>query len=47
MYNILLDAFGGDNAPNEIISGAIESLKERDDFNITLVGKQDKIEEIL
>ncbi len=42
--NIVLDAFGGDNAPLEIIKGAIDARK---DFNvdITLVGHEEKIKQ--
>ncbi len=47
MYNILVDAFGGDNSPSQIILGAISALKERDNFKITLVGKKGEIENIL
>ena len=45
--DILIDAFGGDNAPEEVIAGSIEALSERDDFNAVLVGKQDVIENLL
>lgn len=40
--NIVIDAFGGDNAPLEIIKGAIDAQK---DFkvDITLVGDEEKI----
>ena len=44
MAKILVDAFGGDNAPIEIIAGAIEALKEKDGFELVLVGKQEEIE---
>lgn len=47
MYNILVDAFGGDNAPEQIIIGAISALQEKDNFKVTFVGKEDKIKEIL
>lgn len=47
MYNILVDAFGGDNAPEQIIIGAISALQEKDNFKVTFVGKEDKIREIL
>ena len=47
MDRILIDAFGGDNSPNEIIIGAIDALKIKDGFKISLIGMQDKIEEIL
>ena len=29
---ILVDAFGGDNAPLEVIKGSVEALKENKDF---------------
>lgn len=47
MYNILVDAFGGDNAPSEIILGAVSALQEKENFKVTLVGKEDKIKEVL
>ena len=40
--NIVMDAFGGDNAPLEVIKGAIDAKR---DFgvDITLVGDEQKI----
>ena len=29
---ILVDAFGGDNAPIEVVKGSVEALKENKDF---------------
>ncbi len=46
-YTIVLDAMGGDNAPFEIIKGAILALKENKDINLILVGKEDIIKEEL
>ncbi|MGN0520262.1 MAG: phosphate--acyl-ACP acyltransferase, partial [Candidatus Fimenecus sp.] len=40
--NILIDAFGGDNAPLEIIKGALDAQKEYG-VGVTLVGDTDKI----
>lgn len=40
--NIVLDAFGGDNAPLEIIKGAIDARKDFE-VDITLVGNEEKI----
>lgn len=37
---IILDVFGGDNSPNEIIKGAIEALKESNDISLILVGDE-------
>ncbi len=45
--NILVDAFGGDNAPDEIVKGVLVALYKHPTLQITLVGKQDKIESLL
>ncbi len=42
MKTIAVDAMGGDNAPFEIIKGAVEATKEIT-YNITLVGKEEII----
>lgn len=39
---ILLDGMGGDNAPAEIVKGAVEALAESD-LEITIIGKEDEI----
>ena len=44
---IVVDAFGGDNAPLEIIEGAVEAIKRNPELEIILCGKEDKIREIL
>ena len=41
--NVAVDAMGGDNAPKEIIKGAIEAIKESQKVKIYLVGKEDAI----
>ncbi|MCR5267858.1 MAG: phosphate acyltransferase PlsX [Lachnospiraceae bacterium] len=43
MINVALDAMGGDNAPSEIIKGAVEALSERKDIKIWLCGRTDDI----
>ena len=43
MVHVVLDAMGGDNAPAEIIGGAIEALAASDSVKITLCGKEDVI----
>lgn len=43
---IVVDAFGGDFSPEEIVKGAIEA-QAKENVTITLVGKQDKIKELL
>ncbi len=40
---VALDAMGGDNAPGEIVKGAIEAINTRDDIKVFLVGKPDLI----
>ena len=47
MIKIVIDAFGGDNSPEEIIIDAIDAMKDRHDFISVLVGKEDKIKEVL
>ena len=47
MFNVLVDAYGGDNAPLEIVKGAIEALGRRKDLQVTLVGYEDKLREVL
>lgn len=41
---VAVDAMGGDNAPSEIVKGAVEAVSERDRIEVILVGLQDKIE---
>ncbi len=40
---IALDAMGGDNAPGEIVKGAVNALEERKDVKICFYGDQDKV----
>ena len=44
---ILIDAFGGDNAPDEIIAGTIEAINEKSGFTAVLVGIEEVIKEKL
>jgi phosphate acyltransferase len=44
---IAIDAMGGDNAPKEIVKGALLAVEQYPDLSITLVGDQDKINENL
>ena len=41
--NVAVDAMGGDNAPKEIVKGAIEAIQESQKVKIYLVGKEDAI----
>lgn len=43
MTKVVLDAMGGDNAPREIIKGAVEAVQKRDDIHVILTGKEDVI----
>ena len=47
MIKVALDAMGGDNAPDEIIKGAIEAVGLREDIKVFLVGKEELIREKL
>ncbi len=47
MKKILIDAFGGDNAPKEVILGTLSALEKDKDFIAVLVGKKAEIENIL
>ena len=44
-YNtvIALDAMGGDNAPGEIVKGAVEAINARKDIKIHFFGDKEKI----
>ena len=44
---VVVDAFGGDYAPYEIVAGAVKALQENPELKIVLVGDKDKITEIL
>ena len=43
LVKVALDAMGGDNAPGEIIKGAVDALGERDNLFIYAVGQEDII----
>ena len=44
---ILLDAFGGDNSPNEIIKGAVNYIEQGGKAEIYLVGMIDQVKKII
>lgn len=44
---ILVDAMGGDNAPEAIVNGCIDAIKSQDGFDIVLIGDSNKIEKIV
>lgn len=41
---VAVDAMGGDNAPSEIVKGAVAAVKSRKDIQVVLVGIQEAIE---
>ncbi len=43
MVKIAVDAMGGDNAPSEIVAGAVEAVKAAPGIQVILVGKEDKV----
>ena len=43
MLKIIVDAMGGDNAPAEIVKGALDAVKERADFKLVLTGDEDLV----
>ncbi len=44
---IVVDAFGGDYAPQEIVAGAVKALQANEKLEVVLVGDKDRITEIL
>lgn len=42
--NVALDAMGGDNAPSEIIKGAVDAVKDQYNVRVFLTGRKDVIE---
>ena len=41
---VVVDAMGGDNAPGEIVKGAVDAVNSRSDIEVILTGRQDRIE---
>ncbi len=44
---ILIDAFGGDHAPEEVIAGTLLAVNEREGFEAVLVGQEEIIKQYL
>lgn len=44
---IVVDVFGGDNAPIEIVKGAIEAINSQNGFDLVLVGKKEEVNSLL
>ena len=47
LVKVAVDAMGGDNAPGEIVKGAVDAVNERNDLKVFLVGKSEKMNEEL
>ena len=45
--NIALDAMGGDNAPAEMIKGAVDAIAKEPGMKVFLVGQEDAIQKEL
>lgn len=43
IVHVALDAMGGDNAPAEMVKGAVDAVKERSDIKVTLVGQESAV----
>ena len=43
-YKIVVDAMGGDYAPDEVVKGVAQALEEDKDLEVILVGDLDKID---
>ena len=44
---VVLDAMGGDNAPEAPVQGAVDAVNARDDIKVYLVGQEDVVKEEL
>ena len=44
---VAVDAMGGDNAPKEVIKGAVEAVNAKEEIQLILVGVEDKIKQEL
>lgn len=47
LVKVAVDAMGGDNAPEEIVKGAVEAVKENSKVKVYLVGIEDRIKDEL
>ncbi|MBE5833487.1 MAG: phosphate acyltransferase PlsX [Butyrivibrio sp.] len=43
LVRVVVDAMGGDNAPGEIVKGAIEAVKESSTLKVFLIGKEELV----
>jgi len=47
MVKIIVDGFGGDNSPQDVVSGAVEATKRKSDLRIVLTGKKEVLVKLL
>lgn len=47
MIKVAVDAMGGDHAPAEIVKGAVDAVKLRQDIKVYLIGRQEIVKEEL
>ena len=47
LVKVVVDAMGGDNAPGEIVKGAVEALTESNDIFIYLLGMEEAVKQEL
>lgn len=47
MYKVIVDAMGGDHAPEAPVLGALKALEEDPQLQVILTGQQEVIEGIL
>ena len=44
---VAVDAMGGDNAPAEVVKGAVDAVSTRNDIKVFLIGQEDAVKEEL
>ena len=47
MIKVAVDAMGGDHAPLEVVKGAVEAIKTREDITVFLVGQEELVKKEL
>ena len=47
MIHVAVDAMGGDNAPGEIVKGAVQAVNKRSDIHVLLVGQEEAVKKNL
>ena len=44
LVKVVVDAMGGDNAPQETVKGAVDAVNTRKDIKVILTGRQELVE---